>query len=157
MQTRNERIQARQSTAVRNGRSHPPAEMQANPGFVDERPTSLVQQRLQKIADDSPSVERVQTLHKMTDQQSDPGRTIQRREGVVQRRFDAGIGSGWHIHYGEHVKYASTNATRVNFSGRTRRQIGYAWEQAIQANGLAGTKNDSDFIACKTWIRDHID
>jgi len=93
----------------------------------------------------------------MTDRRSDSKPVLRRREGVIQRRFDPGIGSGWHIHYGEHVKYASTNATRVNFSGRTRRQIGYAWEQAIQANGLAGTKNDSDFIACKTWIRDHID
>ncbi|NKB81205.1 MAG: hypothetical protein GKS05_04810 [Nitrospirales bacterium] len=77
-------------------------------------------------------------------------------EKPVIQKFDAGIGAGWHIHYGEHVKYDSNNATRVNFGGRTRRQVGYAWEQVIQSNGLAGTKGDADFIACKTWIRNHI-
>ncbi len=77
-------------------------------------------------------------------------------EPIQRAGFDAGIGAGWHIHYQDHVKYASNNATRVNFQGRTRRQIGYAWEQAIQANGLAGTKANADFIACKTWIRNHI-
>lgn len=81
---------------------------------------------------------------------------IQRVHQRVIQRFDAGTGAGWHIHYGEHVKYDSNNATRVNFGGRTRRQIGYAWEQVIQDHGLAETKTTPDFIACKTWIRDHI-
>lgn len=75
---------------------------------------------------------------------------------VIQRRFDAGIGAGWHIHFGDHVKYNGNNATRVNFAGRSRRQIGYAWEQVIQNNGLAGTKANQDFIDCKAWIRNNI-
>lgn len=75
---------------------------------------------------------------------------------IIQTRFDAGIGAGWHIHYGDHVKYNGNDATRVNFTGRTRRQIGYAWEQVIQNYGLAGTKANQDFIDCKTWIRNNI-
>lgn len=157
MPAHSEKVQTKQSTAVRNGGSHKPAEAQASPGFIDKRPASFAQQRLQEIAGSSAAASRMQTLQKMTDQRSNHNPSAQPRERVIQRRFDAGIGSGWHIHYGEHVKYASTNATRVNFRGRTRRQIGYAWEQAIQANGLAGTKGNSDFIACKTWIRNHID
>lgn len=75
---------------------------------------------------------------------------------TVIQKFNAGIGAGWHIHHREHIKYASNNATRVNFSGRNRKQIGYELEQKIQDNGLAETKGNADFIACKTWIRDNI-
>lgn len=83
---------------------------------------------------------------------------IQRQtsESTVIQKFNAGIGAGWHIHHGEHIKYASNNATRVNFSGRNRKQIGYELEQKIQNNGLAATKGNADFIACKTWIRNNI-
>lgn len=76
-------------------------------------------------------------------------------KGVIQK-FDAGVGAGWHVHYGDHIKYANNNATRINFAGRTRRQIGFALEQAIQAQGLAGTKANADFIACKTWLRNNV-
>lgn len=76
-------------------------------------------------------------------------------KGVIQK-FDAGIGAGWHVHYGDHIKYSNNNATRINFAGRTRRQVGYALEQAIQAQGLAATKANADFIACKTWIRNNV-
>lgn len=75
--------------------------------------------------------------------------------GVVQR-FDAGIGAGWHIHFGEHIKYNSTDGTRVNFGGRTRRDIGFALEGKIQDHGLAATKTGADFRECMTWIRNHI-
>jgi hypothetical protein len=75
---------------------------------------------------------------------------------VVIQKFDAGIGEGWHIHYGNHVKYDSNNDTRVNFGGRTRRQIGYAWEEKINEHGLMGTKETADFISCKTWMRNNL-
>lgn len=81
---------------------------------------------------------------------------LQALENAVIQKFDAGIGAGWHIHFGEHIKYANNNATRVNFGGRNRRQIGYELEQKIQANGLAATKANADFIACRTWIRNNI-
>jgi len=81
---------------------------------------------------------------------------FQESDSDVIQKFDSGTGAGWHIHFGEHIKYASNNATRVNFGGRTRQQVGYALEQKIQENGLAATKADQDFIACKTWIRNNI-
>ncbi|EDP94210.1 hypothetical protein KAOT1_00930 [Kordia algicida OT-1] len=77
--------------------------------------------------------------------------TIAQLKGI---NFDAGIGSGWHVHKG-HVKYASNNSTRVNFKNRTSREIGFALENAIKANGLSATKTGSDFKACMTYIREH--
>lgn len=77
-------------------------------------------------------------------------------DSAVIQKFDAGIGAGWHIHHREHIKYANNNATRVNFGGRNRKQIGYELEQKIQDNGLAATKANADFIACRTWIRNNI-
>lgn len=74
----------------------------------------------------------------------------------VIQRFDAGVGAGWHIHYGEHIKYNSTNGTRVNFGGRSSKQIGEQIEEKVQSHGLAATKTGADFIECMTWIREHI-
>ena len=75
---------------------------------------------------------------------------------AIQAQFNAGVGSGWHIHFGDHVKFANNNATRVNFAGRNRREVGYAWENVIQDNKLAATKNRPDFLACKAWIRTNL-
>lgn len=69
--------------------------------------------------------------------------------------FQAGIGSGWHIHKG-HIKYGTNNATRVNFANRTRQQIGYELQQVIDAQGLNATKTGTDFLACTAWLRANV-
>ena len=132
--------------------------------FVDNRPEAYTQQKTQKMVN-SPHMKQLISASAMADNISDEKRIAQFKKGLFQRKcagasviqkFNAGIGSGWHIHHRNHVKYDSNDATRVDFAGRTRRQIGYRWEQVIQSNGLAGTKGTPDFIACKTWIRNHI-
>lgn len=69
--------------------------------------------------------------------------------------FQAGIGSGWHIHKG-HIKYGTNNDTRINFAGRTRQQIGYELQQKIDEYNLEDTKTWADFLACTAWLRANI-
>lgn len=72
---------------------------------------------------------------------------------VIQREsYTAGVGSGWHIHYNEHMKYNGTDGTRVNFDGRTRKKILQDLGQKITSNRLEGKIKGADFKACIKWI-----
>ena len=85
--------------------------------FVDNRPEAIAQRKLQEMANNSPEAKQSAQL------KSEPIKVHGSNQRVIQR-FDAGIGAGWHVHFGSHLKYNGNNATRVNFPGRS--QIGRA-------------------------------
>lgn len=70
--------------------------------------------------------------------------------------YDAGAGGDWHIHYGQHIKYDGMNETRVNFHGRSRKQIRRELGAIIDRYAvLQNTVRGQNFRACINWINDH--
>ncbi|MBU1311325.1 MAG: DUF4157 domain-containing protein [Gammaproteobacteria bacterium] len=75
---------------------------------------------------------------------------------VTQReKFDAGSGSVWHIHY-DHIKLGNNQDSRVNFNGRSKKEIRQELGEKIDRYGLnVGGDLAASFRACIDYINAH--
>lgn len=65
------------------------------------------------------------------------------------RGFKAGTGSTWHVHF-DHVKYGSSGASRIDFSGRTKKQV----LEALDA--ISGSYPSTNLAKCRAWINKNL-
>jgi len=79
--------------------------------------------------------------------------TLQR---VAQlERFDAGSGSVWHIHH-DHIKLGNNQDSRVNFNGRSKKEIRKELGEKIERYGLnVGGDLAASFRECIDYINSH--
>lgn len=75
---------------------------------------------------------------------------------VMQReRFDAGSGSVWHIHH-DHIKLGNNQDSRVNFNGRSKKDIRQELGEKIDRYGLnVGGDLAASFRDCINYINNH--
>ena len=75
---------------------------------------------------------------------------------VIQReRFDAGSGSVWHIHH-DHIKLGNNQDSRVNFNGRSKKDIRQELGEKIDRYGLnVGGDLAASFRDCINYINNH--
>jgi hypothetical protein len=67
-------------------------------------------------------------------------------------RFDAGVGSGWHIHF-DHIKLGKRNESRVEFNGRSKKEIRKELGEKIDRFGL--DVGQPGFRDCIDYINTH--
>lgn len=74
-----------------------------------------------------------------------------------QTRVNAGKASLWHIHK-DHIKYASVQATRVDFSGRNQEKVlaKIAEKNDIYAPYKKTAEQQETYQECQDWIETHL-
>ncbi len=78
--------------------------------------------------------------------------TAQLAQAVAQLRFDAGEGSVWHVHKG-HIKLGNSSDSRVEFNGRSAKDIRKELGEKIERFGLnVGGDLATSFRECIDWI-----
>lgn len=133
MYTRKEKSKEYKSRAVGNSPDQKKSNTTQLFGFVDNRPKS-------KFYFNKPASNATQFL-------------LQR---VAQLdRFDAGNGAQWHIHH-EHIKLGKNTDSRVEFNGRSAKEIRKELGEKIERYGLnVGGDLATSFRECINYINDH--
>lgn len=136
MKTHAKKTPKNKSQSAANAASQKQKESKPTFQFVDNRPEAIAQRKLQD------------NITKSSSQQS----IVQMAGGG--NAFLAGQGAYWHVHY-DHVKFGTNNQTRVDFGGRTRKQIR---KKLKEVKGLAAISPQGrlTYHQCINYIDKHI-
>lgn len=133
----------------KQGKVKPTIQMKGDVNINDDK-------RLEKEADimgakalQMKSREKKGESEKHTSQQS----TLQLAGG--RNAFQAGEGAYWHVHY-DHVKFGNDNATRVNFEGRTAKQIRKKLKE-VKDRSPKSDKGSLTYHQCINYIDKYIE
>ena len=127
-------------------------------GFVDNRPEAKSQRTLQlKIHGDINAHQPVNhpTVHRLIQREVNQSQATQFLLQRVAQLMDAGSGGQWHIHH-EHIKLGNNVDSRVNFNGRSKKDIRKELGEKIDRYGLnVGGNLAASFRECIDYINAH--
>jgi hypothetical protein len=121
MNTHADKTQEKTSQSAANAGSRKQGGQASTFQFVDNRPEAVAQRKLQDMANNSPQLKQVAQMQAVANKFTSQQQPVLQLAGG-KNAFLAGKEAYWHVHY-DHVKFGTDDGTRVNFAGRTAKQI----------------------------------